>query len=170
LREVKGLVIHHRFLINSKLLNPDSSENLSLKCTILHELGLEHPSYTRQLFKTDCRAAFIIRSKSNLIMCQLEESTSTESQTSSTPMQHNFHMMPTNNGQRLSTPFPPTFHTMRSCQGLAMTQLSLSQQQVNSLSQQSFAGLPPPFSQQSGHQNYESESLNMLSLQENHNL
>ena len=78
LKEVKGLVIHRRYLINSSLFNPRSSENLSLECTVLHSQGLEHPSYTRQLFNIDCIAAFIIRSKANLILCQLEESTSTD--------------------------------------------------------------------------------------------
>jgi hypothetical protein len=51
---------------------------VSLECTVLHSQGLEYPSYTQQLFNIDFIAAFIICSKTNLILCQLEESVSTD--------------------------------------------------------------------------------------------
>jgi hypothetical protein len=75
LKEVKGLVIHKRFLINSSLFNPDTEENLALECTVIHLEGKEHPSYTRQLFGPDCPSAYINRRMDNVIMSQLEEST-----------------------------------------------------------------------------------------------
>jgi hypothetical protein len=74
MKEIKGLVIHRRFLMNHSLFNPLSPENICLECTILHEQGREHPSFTLQLFNIDCISAFIIRNKTNLIMCQLEDS------------------------------------------------------------------------------------------------
>jgi hypothetical protein len=93
LREVKGLVIHHPYLINSSLFNPQSAENWSLECTIIHSQGLEHPNYTCQLFNIGCIAAFIIRSKTNWILCQLEASTSTNNLTLLTSFQPDYHMM-----------------------------------------------------------------------------
>jgi hypothetical protein len=75
LNEIKALVIHSRYLITSNLINQFTPENICLECTILHEEGTEHPSYTQQLFKIACIAAYVIRSKSNLILSQLEVST-----------------------------------------------------------------------------------------------
>ena len=75
LKEIKALVIHSRYLITSNLVNRFTTENICLECTILHHEGREHPRYTQQLFKIACVAAFVIRSKSNLIISQLEVST-----------------------------------------------------------------------------------------------
>jgi hypothetical protein len=75
LNEIKALVIHSRHLIASNLVNQFTPENTCLECTVLHGEGTEHPSYTQQLFKIACVAACVIRSKSNLILSQLEVST-----------------------------------------------------------------------------------------------
>ena len=75
LNEIKALVIHSRYLITRNVVNQFTPENICLECTILHGEGTEHPSYTQQLFKIACIAAYIIRSKSNLIVSQLEVST-----------------------------------------------------------------------------------------------
>jgi len=75
LTEIKALVIHSRFLITSNLVNQFTPENICLECTILHGEGTEHPGYTQQLFKIACIAAYIIRSKSNIIVSQLEVAT-----------------------------------------------------------------------------------------------
>jgi hypothetical protein len=74
MKEIKGLVIHQRFLINHSLFNPLLPENICLECTILHEQEREHPSFTLKLFNINCISAFIIRNKTNLTMCQLEDS------------------------------------------------------------------------------------------------
>ena len=50
-KEVKGIVIHKRYLIDSARFNSESAENLAVECTILHEYGEAHRSYTKQLFK-----------------------------------------------------------------------------------------------------------------------
>ena len=45
-REIKGFVIHKRFLGNGALYNPYTPENICLECTVLHQHGIEHPSFT----------------------------------------------------------------------------------------------------------------------------
>ncbi len=72
LGEIKALVIHSHYLIPSNLVIQYTLENICLECTILHDEGTEHPGYTQQLFKIACVAAYVIRSKSNLILSQLE--------------------------------------------------------------------------------------------------
>ena len=74
MKEIKGLVIHKRILGNTALCNPYTPENICLECTVLHGLGEEHPSYTKQLFNVDCISSYIIRNKINIIMSQLQES------------------------------------------------------------------------------------------------
>jgi hypothetical protein len=78
LKEIKGLVIHKRFLGNGSLYNPYTPENICLECTVLHLHGVEHPSFTNQLFNVDCISAYIIRNKINIIMCQLQESSGSQ--------------------------------------------------------------------------------------------
>jgi hypothetical protein len=75
LNEIKALVIHSRCLIASNLANQFTPENTCLECTVLHGEGTEHPSHAQQLFKIACVAACVTRSKSNLILSQLEVST-----------------------------------------------------------------------------------------------
>jgi hypothetical protein len=74
LKEIKGLVIHIRFLGNRALYNPYTPDNICLECTVLHLHGIEHPSFSKQLFNVDCISAYIIRNKISIIMCQLQES------------------------------------------------------------------------------------------------
>jgi hypothetical protein len=66
-------VIHRWYLINQTLFNPLSPEIICLECTILHEQGWEHSSFTLKLFNIDCISAFIIWNETNLIMCQSED-------------------------------------------------------------------------------------------------
>ena len=75
LSEIKGIVIHCRFLVNSNLLTVNIPENICLECTILSEQGLEHPKYTKQLFNIDCMSAHIVRNKTNILLVQLDEVT-----------------------------------------------------------------------------------------------
>jgi hypothetical protein len=91
---VKALVIHRRFLINQFLVNPLTPENICLECTILHEHGIEHPGYTCVLFDVDCVSAFITKNQTNLILCQLEDSTSFDNNPSQTTMPPPFSQAP----------------------------------------------------------------------------
>ena len=74
-REIKAIVLHSRFLITSHLHEVLTPENISIECTILVEFGSEHPIFTKQLFNVDCVAAHITRNKSNIILSQLDGST-----------------------------------------------------------------------------------------------
>jgi hypothetical protein len=75
LSEIKGLVLHRRYLVNSKLLEVNIPENICLECTIITELGSDHPNYTKQLFSIECMCAHIVRNKTNIILVQLDEVT-----------------------------------------------------------------------------------------------
>ena len=70
--EIKAVVLHQRYLITGVLYNNYTSDNICIETTILSKEGLEHPSYTRQLFKVDCISAYITKSKNNIIMSQLD--------------------------------------------------------------------------------------------------
>ena len=70
--EIKAVVLHQRYFISSLLYDKCTSENICIETTILTTGGLEHPSYTKQLFKVDCISAYITRSKTNIIMSQLD--------------------------------------------------------------------------------------------------
>jgi len=78
LNEIKAIVLHQRFLITGLLYNNYTSDNICIETTILSHEGLEHPSYTRQLFKVDCISAYITKSKTNIIMSQLDGSNTQE--------------------------------------------------------------------------------------------
>ncbi len=108
-REIKALIIHCQYLINQSLLNPMTSENICLECTILHEQGLEHPSYTSTLFDIDCISAFIIKSKSNVIMCQLEDSTDFDISASQATMPPPFSQAPEVDEDASQATMPPPF-------------------------------------------------------------
>ncbi len=127
MKEIKGLVIHWRHLINEALFNPLLPENICLECTILHEQGREHPSFTLKLFNIDCISAFIIRNKTNLIMCQLEDSLA--------PPDHTHTML---QSQGLSQ------HSFQNVAGLSQVSMPPSFQNVAGLSQ---ASVPPFLSQ-----------------------
>ncbi len=75
-------MIHKMYLIDSEHFNAESAENLAVECTILHDHGLEHCSYTKQLFKVHCIDSWLRKSKSNTVLCQLEELTIDNSQMS----------------------------------------------------------------------------------------
>jgi hypothetical protein len=74
-KEITGIVIHRRYLVNSNLLEVNIAENICLECTIITEQGSDHPNYTKQLFNIECMSADIIRNKTNIIMVQLDEVT-----------------------------------------------------------------------------------------------
>jgi hypothetical protein len=128
LREVRALVFHQRFLINSSLFNPDTEENLAIECTVIHEEGKEHPSYTRQLFGPDCLAAYINRRMDNVLMSQLEESTA----------------------NRFSQPQGIVAQLHEGVHSFSQQ----SQHGMPQLSQQSYGGMIPLLSQQVHQQNY----------------
>jgi hypothetical protein len=103
LKDIKGLVIHRRFLGNRSLYNPYTPENICLECTVLHLLGIEHPSFTKQLFNVDCISAYIIRNKINIIMCQLQESSGAQYPTH---LSQQTYQQPTQDGLALAVEQP----------------------------------------------------------------
>jgi hypothetical protein len=127
LSEIRGVVIHRRYMVNSNLVQVEISENICLECTILTEHGVEHERYTKQLFNVECMSAHIVRNKTNLIMVQLDEVRA--------PDPVDFSQNPRPSTQEvvdLSQTTQQTFH-----QHLGLSQTSFSQQSQ------------PPFSQQS---------------------
>jgi hypothetical protein len=66
---VSGIVIHHQFF-----LSPDITNKMCLECTFLDNLGDAHQTFQKYLFTSGCISAYLIRSKSNVVVCELEDS------------------------------------------------------------------------------------------------
>jgi hypothetical protein len=62
-----GVVIHQRLFVNYP-----SSSKLCVECSILVELGDLHPTFTNSLFSVESIAAYVNRSKTQVIVCELE--------------------------------------------------------------------------------------------------
>jgi hypothetical protein len=73
--EIKVLMIHCRYLNTENLVNKLTPENICMDCTILHNEGTLHPTYTKQLFKIGCIQSYIGQNNSNRILSQMEDST-----------------------------------------------------------------------------------------------
>jgi hypothetical protein len=69
---VQALIIHHRVLIDSTLLNSMVPSNFCFLCTILHEGGMEHERYTRAAFHLACIAKHITNNKQNIVISELK--------------------------------------------------------------------------------------------------
>jgi hypothetical protein len=61
-----GVVIHQRLFVNYP------SSKLCVECSILGELGDLYPTFTNSLFTVESIAAYVNRSKSQVIVCELE--------------------------------------------------------------------------------------------------
>jgi hypothetical protein len=71
---VVGVVIHRRLLISTNLVQPNCAENFCLECTVLKQGGGECEVFTKALFNVPSVGAFITKSKSNIIICEVETS------------------------------------------------------------------------------------------------
>jgi hypothetical protein len=69
---VQALIIHKRVLIDSTLLNSIVPSNFCFLCTVLHEGGTEHETYTRAAFQLGCIAKFVTNSKANIVISELK--------------------------------------------------------------------------------------------------
>jgi hypothetical protein len=47
---------------------------MCLECTFLDNLGDAHQTFQKYLFTSGCISAYLIRSKSNVVVCELEDS------------------------------------------------------------------------------------------------
>ena len=70
---VVGVVIHRILLISNNLVHPNCAENFCLECTVLKEGG-ECEFFTKALFNVASVGAFITKSKTNIIICEVESS------------------------------------------------------------------------------------------------
>jgi hypothetical protein len=61
-----GVVIHRRFFRNQ---NPNK---MCLECTILDQVGDPHPTFKNYLFTCGCMLVYVSRSKTNIVVCELE--------------------------------------------------------------------------------------------------
>jgi hypothetical protein len=69
---VQALIIHHRTLVDSTLLNSLVPSNFGFECTILHAGGIEHERYTRKTFQLGCIAKHITNNKQNIVISELK--------------------------------------------------------------------------------------------------
>jgi hypothetical protein len=124
-KEVIGIVLHKLYLIDSAHFNSESAENLAVECTILHKYGEAHRSYTKQLFKVHCIDSWLQKSKSNTVLCQLEELTIDNAQMSQTQM-----------SQRITQGPPQQFFPQQMSQGYSQ---AMSQSYSQGYGQQPFS-------------------------------
>ena len=71
-KQIDGLVIHRRLLIDNTVVNLDSPENYCLECTVLHNGGEEHQMYTKALFHLGAVCKYIGASLSSIIVVEIE--------------------------------------------------------------------------------------------------
>jgi hypothetical protein len=64
-----GIVIHRQFFVS-----PNITTKLCLECTVLDQLGDAHSTFHSYLFTSECISAYLTRSKSNVVVCELEDS------------------------------------------------------------------------------------------------
>ena len=63
-----GVVIHRRFFMNRTTTN-----KMCLECTILDQLGDAHSTFRNYLFTSECMSAYVGRSKTNVVVCELDD-------------------------------------------------------------------------------------------------
>jgi hypothetical protein len=61
-----GVVIHHRFFRNH------NSSKMCLECTFLDHVADPHSTFKNYLFTSECMLVYVSRSKSNIVVCELE--------------------------------------------------------------------------------------------------
>jgi hypothetical protein len=64
---VTGIVIHQRLFLNR------NTQKMVLECTFLVSLAEEHSTFQKSLFNIDVISIFVNRSKSQVIVCELED-------------------------------------------------------------------------------------------------
>jgi hypothetical protein len=63
-----GVVIHRRFFVN-----PSTNSRMCLECTMLDHIGDPHSTFQNFLFTSECISVYVARSKSNVVVCELED-------------------------------------------------------------------------------------------------
>ena len=63
-----GIVIHRRFF-----MSPNITQKLCLECTILDQLADAHTTFQNYLFTSECIISYLSSSKSNVVVCELED-------------------------------------------------------------------------------------------------
>jgi hypothetical protein len=64
-----GIVIHCQFFVSPNIIN-----KMCLECTFLDRLGDAHQTFHKYLSTLECISAYLSRSKSNVVVCELEDS------------------------------------------------------------------------------------------------
>jgi hypothetical protein len=67
-KTMAGVVIHHRFFVH-----PNTTSRMCLECTILDQKGDAHSRFQNFLFITKCISVYVPRSKTNIVICELED-------------------------------------------------------------------------------------------------
>ena len=62
-----GLVIHQRYFVHG------NSTKMCLECTILGSTGDPHETFQKYLFSVEVISSYVTRSKSNVLICELED-------------------------------------------------------------------------------------------------
>jgi hypothetical protein len=86
-----GVVIHRRFFRNH------NSSKMCLECTFLDHVADPHSTLMNYLFTLECMSVYVSRSKSNIVVCELENNCNEGYQSFGFSMSQ-----PTPNGQYLS--------------------------------------------------------------------
>jgi hypothetical protein len=66
--QMGGVVIHRCFFVH-----PHTTSRMCLKCTILDLKGDAHSTFQNFLFTAECISVYVPRSKSNIVICELED-------------------------------------------------------------------------------------------------
>jgi len=66
-----AVILHKRFMINNKVVDPDHPNNYCIECTFLLPGGEEDPRFSRVLFRVGDVAAYVTKSKSNVVVSLL---------------------------------------------------------------------------------------------------
>lgn len=112
--KIEALILHRRKLIDSTLLLPNIASNFCVEVTLLHNGGVEHEQYTKQLFRIGCVGQFIQKLKNNIIISELKSTV--------TPGVHDF-----------SNIAPAGYSNQAYLSQLSLSQMHLSQQTEGNL-------------------------------------
>ena len=67
-RRMSGIVIHRRFFVS-----PNTNQKTCLECTILDMVADPHTTYQNFLFTSECIISYLSGSRSNVVVCELED-------------------------------------------------------------------------------------------------
>ncbi len=54
-------------------MDPNTTSRMCLECTILDQIGDAHSTFQNFLFTSDCISVYVPCSKSNIVICELED-------------------------------------------------------------------------------------------------